>query len=872
MRHPPPARCPLPELHDTPERKGGQTAAFFETFAARKRTNMSRLLNSSIQEAHSFLVAAGASVETFPYGSLVYRRGERLNNAFFMLSGRVNLQVITENGAVILFKHMDEGAFFGELAILRKEPSSADAYVVEDTSVLSCPPEIIYKGIEESPALRALLIANLTGGVSETREEVWNFYQNADAFDLFLYPDKKTGPIITKSPSAKNLIDSINKLVASHEPLFLYGERGVGKFFFANQIHELWSKQLEEVAGRKQSPFVSFDFSKFGDYSLDSLLRNLTKYGLKLAELNLDERILKPTVNGTLILRRIDNLNRASQETVFKLVQLIEESNLIAGPKIRLITTAAHDIRNLVKEGRFLKPLSDILTRHVIGIPPLRERKADILPLAQLFLAQADPDRTAGFSPSAELRLVKLTQRRVNVAGLRRTVEFAVLLSDGNEIGADQIVNDPDEESHLFQFDVGTSSWFQWVSSQPKLLFIRNFFMIGFLLYVLLLLPTGNDDTAQSLNHAFWWIIHPMMFFLFFFMGRFFCGICPIARVAELVQRNFGLSLPPPETLKTWGIYLSVVLFICIITAEYIFQMPYAPLATAGLFIALTAMATLLGFLYERRAWCRYLCPLGTLAASFGISSALHIRADSSICAEVCKNHVCINGMNGNDGCPVFQHPLHASSDNLCVHCFRCMNNCPHKSSRYLAHPPLQNIWGMGSITQILTPFCFFLFMYSPIILWMETHHSATSRKGILLVLTLGALMASMAYYRLLNRLFREELENDNSYIARTGYSLVLMAWGSLMAYILTRIPIFSDLYIGTFEGSFISKNFFTAHTPLYMPFQLLFLLTSSALALLTFKQISGKLERHRGGSGSRVVIVSILAHAVACMAIILTC
>ncbi len=294
---------------------------------------------------------------------------------------------------------------------------------------------------------------------------------------------------------------------------------------------------------------------------------------------------------------------------VLKLVQLIEESNLIAGPKIRLITTATHDIRNLVKEGRFLKPLCDILTRHVISTPPLRERKADILPLAQHFLAQADPERTAGFSHSAELRLVNLTLRRENIAGLRRTVEFAVLLSDGEEIGVDQIVNDPDEESHLFQFDVGTSPWFQWVSSRPKLLFIRNSIMIGFLLYILMMLPMGNNNTAQSLNHVFWWFIHPMVFFLFFFMGRFFCGICPIASVAELVQRNFGLILPPPEPLKTWGIYLSVILFICIITAEHIFQMPFAPLATAGLFIALIAMASFLGFLYERRVWCRYLCP-----------------------------------------------------------------------------------------------------------------------------------------------------------------------------------------------------------------------------------------------------------------------
>ncbi len=125
---------------------------------------------------------------------MVYRRGERLNNVYFILSGRVNLQVIKENGTVILFKQMDEGAFFGELAILRKEPSSADAFIVEDTSVLSCPSEIIYKGIEESPALRALLIANLTGSVSETRQEVWNFYQNADAFELFLYPTKKPAP------------------------------------------------------------------------------------------------------------------------------------------------------------------------------------------------------------------------------------------------------------------------------------------------------------------------------------------------------------------------------------------------------------------------------------------------------------------------------------------------------------------------------------------------------------------------------------------------------------------------------------------------------------------------------------------------------
>lgn len=833
---------------------------------------MPGLLNSSIQEAYSFLVAAGASVETFPCGTVVYRRGERLTNVYFILSGRVNLQLITENGTAVSFRQMDKGAFFGDLAVLRKEPSSADALVVEDTSVLNCPSEIIYRGIEESPALRALLIANLVGSVGETRQEVWNFYQNADAFELFLYPDRKNGPIITNSPSAKDLLDSINKHAATHEPLFLYGERGSGKFFFANQIHGLWSRQFEEVAGGRQSPFVSFDFSKFGDYSLDSLLRNLFKYGLKVAELNLDEQILKPTENGTLILRRIDSLNRASQETVLKLVQLINKNNLVAGPKVRLITTATHDIRTLVKEGRFLKPLCDILTRQVIRVPPLRERKADILPLAQHFLAQANPEREVGFSTSAELRLANLTLCRENVAGLRRTVEFAVLLSGGEKIVADQIVNDPDEESHLFQFDVGTSTWFQWLSCQPKLSFIRNTILIGFLLFLLLLLPMGNNFVAHSLNHIFWWFFHPMMFFLFFFIGRLFCGICPVAGIAELVQRNFGLFLPTPEKLKTWGIYFSVILFIGIITTEHIFSMPVSPPATAGLFIALTTLASIMGFLYERRVWCRYLCPLGALAASFGVGSTLHMRADSSICAEMCKDHVCIKGPHGNDGCPVFQHPLHASSNNLCVHCFRCMNNCPHKSSRYLAHPPLQNIWGMGSVTSVLTPFCFFLFIYSPVILWMETHHSVASRSNILLVLTFGALMVSMAFYRFLCGLFSEELENDNSYIARTGYSLAIMAWSPLMAYIIARIPIFSDLYIDTIKGSFVSKYFFNAHAPLYMPFQVFFLLAGAVLALFTFLKINGRQEHHKSALGPRVVTAAIVGHAIACMAIIFSC
>lgn len=837
-------------------------------------SDMSGLLNSSIQEACNFFIASGACIESFSRGTVVYRCGERLSKVYFILSGRVNIQISTESGAFISYRQMEGGGFFGELSVLRKEPSTADAVVLDETKVLCCPAEIFHKGIEESPDIRALLIANLAGSVSETRQEVWNFYQNADAFELFLYPDKKSGPVIAKSAAAKNLLDSINGQAAAHEPLLLLGERGSGKFFFANHIHGLWSRQFERTAGRRQSPFVSFDFSKFGDHSLNFLLRNLSKYGLRLAEFNLDEHVLRPTESGTLILRRIDSLNLVSQEAVLRLVRLIEENNQRPEPKIRLITTAAEDIRNRVREGRFLKPLCDILSRHVISIPPLRERKADVLPLARHFLAQADPARTAGFSHSAEQRLTSLTMSRENVVGLRKTVDFAVLLSGGDAIAADQIVNDPNEESLLFQYDVGISRWCQYIASPPRLVFIRNSVVIIFLLVIWAGLLTGNGHAANFANNLVWWFFLPMAFFFFFFLGRLFCSVCPVAGIAELFQRCLGMSLPVPEYLKNRGIHVSAILFISIITAEHMFNMSSAPLATGWLFITLIALASFLGFLYERRVWCRYLCPLGTLAACFGVGSTLHMRANSSICSEVCKEHVCVNDTGEGGGCPVFQHPLNASSNNFCVHCFRCMNICPHKSSRYLAHPPLQNIWGMGSITHALTPFSLFIFIYSLTILWMETHRAMTARYEQLFALAVGSLLLSAALSRLMDRLFREEVENDSSHVARIGFSFLITAWGGLIAYMLPRIPFFADIYIDSLEGSFVRKYLFDVHTPLYVPFQIFFLLGGALLALFALSQIRDRLKQQGvslSSAGWRVVFIVVLAHAAASMAIVLS-
>jgi ferredoxin len=99
-----------------------------------------------------------------------------------------------------------------------------------------------------------------------------------------------------------------------------------------------------------------------------------------------------------------------------------------------------------------------------------------------------------------------------------------------------------------------------------------------------------------------------------------------------------------------------------------------------------------MGAVFEKRAWCRYLCFLGGLSSNYSMSSALELRTDSKIC-KTCKDPTCYKGTEKAEGCSMFEYPRTMDSNRFCNFCSNCIKNCPHDAIKITPRAPTSELW-----------------------------------------------------------------------------------------------------------------------------------------------------------------------------------
>jgi two-component system response regulator HydG len=152
---------------------------------------------------------------------------------------------------------------------------------------------------------------------------------------------------------------------------------------------------------------------------------------------------------GTIFLDEIGDMSSTTQAKVLRVLQEQEFERLGSSGRsvkvdVRVVAATNKDLRTEVKEGRFRQDLYFRLNVVNLRIPPLRERLDDILPLARFFLNQYAVDfkkRVSGFSPEA-IEKIRRYSWPGNVRELQNSIERAVLLSDGETVGAHNLTQE----------------------------------------------------------------------------------------------------------------------------------------------------------------------------------------------------------------------------------------------------------------------------------------------------------------------------------------------------------------------------------------------------------------------------------------------
>lgn len=209
--------------------------------------------------------------------------------------------------------------------------------------------------------------------------------------------------------------------------------------------------------------------------------------------------------------------------------------------------------------------------------------------------------------------------------------------------------------------------------------------------YQLLVGPQrAHDNLGTALMWVLWWPLIPIFFLL---SGRLWCAVCPFATIHDWVQRAVGLNRPIPGFLKKYGIWVIDAAFLLITWADHVFGMVESPWGSGILVLLLVTSVVVSGALWQRRAFCRYLCFLGGLSANYSKVGVVTLRADQDICRTCKSRAACFNGTDTVAACPLSSFPRTMDSSANCNLCANCVKSCPNDAISISVRKPTQELW-----------------------------------------------------------------------------------------------------------------------------------------------------------------------------------
>jgi ferredoxin len=184
-----------------------------------------------------------------------------------------------------------------------------------------------------------------------------------------------------------------------------------------------------------------------------------------------------------------------------------------------------------------------------------------------------------------------------------------------------------------------------------------------------------------------------MLFFSFFFLARTWCSVCTLAVPGTLLQKLLKPTRVAPVFLKEYSGWIMASLCIIVLWIEIVWNAYENPILSGWIILAVTIGSIVFSVMYKRRAWCRYLCPLGAINAVFAMPSVLEVRSNRHLCLNRCTDHACYTGVVDEEGCPMFRHPFMVDNNRDCIVCGKCVKNCERHAVHLNIRMAPQELW-----------------------------------------------------------------------------------------------------------------------------------------------------------------------------------
>ena len=247
--------------------------------------------------------------------------------------------------------------------------------------------------------------------------------------------------LLGESPAFLQVLEAVSQIAPLVKPVLVVGERGTGKELIASRLHFL--------SERWDAEFVKLNCAAISDSLLESELFG-HEQGAFTGASRLHKGRFERADGGTLFLDELATTSVLVQEKILRVIEYGEYER-VGGSRtlktnVRLIAATNEDLPGLAANGRFRQDLLDRLAFDVITLPPLRERRDDILILAEQFAINMATELKhrlfAGFSPRAQQALVEYPWPG-NVRELKNVVERCVYRNNEPDKPVDEVVFDP---------------------------------------------------------------------------------------------------------------------------------------------------------------------------------------------------------------------------------------------------------------------------------------------------------------------------------------------------------------------------------------------------------------------------------------------
>ncbi|MBF2097970.1 MAG: sigma 54-interacting transcriptional regulator [Gloeomargaritaceae cyanobacterium C42_A2020_066] len=646
-----------------------------------ERTPLASLPSPVLADLATLLVR-----RTYPAGTTLVAPDRRPDALAILIQGNVERFYPTPAGRLGASSLLP-GYLIGFQELALDRPAAVVVETQSPTEVWHLPAAPFRAWLSRYPEVSLTLAQHLAQEVVELRGQLLFEQERQAALRPFVVPRIKRG-IVGTSRYAQRLRQQIKQAAGWPQPVVVFGEPGLQKDNIAALIH------FGSV--HRRQPLIQLNCATLQASGADLFGRAGGKPGL-----------LGYLGQGTLVLNNIQDL---APELVPRLQTLIQTGRYTPVGRPEDAPGADQPMQaRVILIAETTHPLTTAIPQ-VIRVTPLRVTREDLAAQVKYYLSlycQTHGIPQPRLTPEA-LRRLQSYDFPGNLTELENLVARALRQSPGATELGEEVFWPAEVRGRRFRVNLLNSyPWLRQVLRSPwwpdRINYGFTLTVFAFVVAVLFLGPqTRQTNFALNLFWAWWW---PVVLLSFPLVGRLWCAICPFMIYGELAQRLSLWIYPralgrwPRQVAERWGGWCLYGLFTAILLWEELWHLEDTAYLSGALLLLITAGAVVGSLLFERRFWCRYLCPIGGMNGLFAKLAVTELRAQQGICAAACTTYQCYKGGpslgEGQEtgGCPLYSHPAQLVDNRDCVLCMTCLKACPHRSVALNLRPPAIELW-----------------------------------------------------------------------------------------------------------------------------------------------------------------------------------